>query len=559
VGRGILRAVRIRRLAVAIASAAVLAAAPSAHAADPNFCQLDPNPPEPSPRIVSGEVDGHPYNVLLPSDYATSDRRYPTLYLLPGRQYSEHSWLRKTDVAEFTKGFTGERAAIVVTPSMGVDNWALDYHDGSQDWERYAFERLIPHIDARFRTIADGAHRAVAGFSAGGAGATRWAAHRPDMFAATGGFSAPVPFVAPDEPYTGPGEVEPSPGAGSPGPPRGPAADPYANPKEGCNSGGNAIGSRVDNGWFFHGNDAASLAQNLRGLGVYISSGNGATCGPQDARDPVLLAPTEPGVRELTERFHAVLTAAGVEHTYDPLPCGVHNMVTAEAGLHAFWDVMVRSFGRRAPASFDYRSVFADSSAWGWTFRADAKRAPEFVEVRGASRDGLTLIGSGTETVVTPPLFEPGQSVSVEGAAPAVATADADGRITIAADLGPPATTAQFSPGGEERRWVARRIRFAERAASTTTTAATFPSGRPCSSRGTLTIRLKHPGRRERRRSLAVSVNGTRVIVRRTRRGLARKTVVLRNLPDGVLRIGVRVRTTRNRTLKATRTYPACK
>lgn len=539
------------RWGLLIATLAALLAATPAQAAD-RRCQLDPNPPAPSPRIVAGELEGHPYNVLLPADYASTDRRYPVLYLLPGRQYSEHSWLVKTDLAAFTADLTGERAAIVVTPSMGADGWALDYYDGSQDWERFAVERLIPHIDSRFRTIADGAHRAVAGFSAGAAGALRWAAHRPDLFAATGGFSAPVPLLTPDQPYTGPGDVRPSPGAGSPGPPRGPADDPYAPPKQGCNAGGDAIGTRAGNGWFFHGNDAASLAVNLRGLGVYFASGNGQPCGPQDARDPVILAWVEPEVRRMAGEFAKALTAARVEHVKDDLPCGLHNMVTAEQAIHNFWDVMVRSFGRRAPASFDYRSVFADSTAWGWTFRADPRRAPEFLEVRGASAAGLTLIGSGATTVVTPPLFAPGEVVAVEGALPAAARADAGGRLTLAADLGAPAGTPQFSAGGGERTWTARRIRFAPGV-------ALFPAERPCAAGGKLTIRLRHPGPRERRRTVAVSVNGRRVLVRRTRGAAARKTVVLRNLPAaGELRIGVRVRTTRNRTLKSARTYPNC-
>jgi S-formylglutathione hydrolase FrmB len=540
-------------VAAVVLVAALLATAAPAGAAD-RRCQLYPNPPAESPRIVSGELEGHPYNVLLPSDYATSGRRYPVLYLLPGRQYSEHAWLNVTDVAEFTKGFSGERAAIVVTPSMGADSWALDYYDGSQDWERFALERLIPHVDSRFRTVADGAHRAVGGFSAGGAGALRWAAHRPDLFAAVGGFSAPVSLVAPDEPYAGPGDVPPAPGAGSPSAPRGAVDDPYAEPREGCNSGGDAIGARANNGWFFHGNDAGSLALNLRGLGVYFSSGEGQPCGPEDARDPVLLAGTEPGVRAVNEELASALTAAGVEHTYDRFPCGTHNMVTAERGLHAFWGVMVRSFGRPAPRSFDYRSVFAEARAWGWTFRADPRRAPEFVEVRGASADGLTLVGSGTETVITPRVFEPGERVSVSGAAPATATADGEGRITIAADLGAPAETAQFSGG--ERRWTARRITFTR--PTLDSRAAAFPAFRPCSSEVPLTLRLKHPGRGERRALLAVSVNGRRVLVRRTKRALARKTVVLGDLPPGELTIGVRVRTTRNRVLKSRASYPAC-
>jgi hypothetical protein len=53
-------------------------------------------------------------------------------------------------------------------------------------------------------------------------------------------------------------------------------------------------------------------------------------------------------------------------------------------------------------------------------------------------------------------------------------------------------------------------------------------------------------------------VNGRRVLVRRTRGSAARKTAVLRNLPAGAFTIGVRVRTTRNRTLKANRAFPAC-
>jgi S-formylglutathione hydrolase FrmB len=544
----------MRGVGIAVALLAALVAAAPAGAAD-RFCNLDPNPPPPSPRIVAGDVEGNPYNVLLPAGYATSGRRYPVLYLLPGRQYSEHSWLVKTDLAEFTEGFTGDRAAIVVTPSMGVDNWAFDYRDGSQDWERYALERLIPHIDARFRTIADGAHRAVAGFSAGAGGATRWAAHRPDLFAATGGFSAPVPFVVPDQPYAGPGEVPPSEGAGSPGAPRGPADDPYAPPKQGCNSGGDALGNPAVDRWFIHGNDASSLAVNLRGMGVYIASGNGAPCGPQDARDPILLAGVEPGVRELARQFSAALSAAEVEHVNDELPCGLHNMIAAEQALHGFWEVMVRSFGRRPPARFDYRSLFGQAEAWGWTFRADPRRAPEFLEARGVTREGLTLIGSGHTTVVTPPLFEPGERVAVEGALPAQALADARGRLALAADLGPPATTPQFS--GEERRWTARRIRFTR--SLVVGGAAILPAERPCTGTGAITIRLRHPGTRERRRSLAVSVNGRRVLVRRTRRSLARKTVVLKGLPAaGELRVGVRVRTTRGRTLKASRTYPPC-
>lgn len=86
---------------------------------------------------------------------------------------------------------------------------------------------------------------------------------------------------------------------------------------------------------------------------------------------------------------------------------------------------------------------------WGWTFTADAARAPEFLDLhqvglrglvaRDAAPFGLTLTGSGATGVRTPPLFLPWQRVAVTGAggAPFVVRADARGAVSFSVDLGP--------------------------------------------------------------------------------------------------------------------------
>jgi S-formylglutathione hydrolase FrmB len=541
----------MRRLAGAFVCAlAVLCPAGPAHAAQ--SCQLDAAAPEASPRIVTSELDGVPFDVLLPPGYASSARRHPVLYLLHGRQYSEHTWLRKSDVEELTAE-TGDRAPIVVMPTAGSDAWYFDYFDRSQQWERYLFERLIPHVDRTYRTLAGGSQRAIAGFSTGGLSAAYLASAHPEAFAAVGSFSGLVHLTLPEPAYDGPGAVEAAEGTGEPGSPRGPSKSEYKTPVPGC-GGGDSLGDRSRDAWNWHAHNPTDLARNLRGLGVYAGAGNGATCGPDDASDPIVLAGAEPGILGMTEAYGAALTAAEVPHTLDRYPCGLHNMASASRALHRFWDLMLKSFGRAAPERFDFRSAGSEFEAWGWAFRADAKRAPEFLEVRGASADGLTLVGSGKTTLVTAGLFEPGQRVSVTGAAPASVEADADGRLTLAVDLGPPNATAQFSSGGGGRAVVARRVRFSPGGGSE----PTLPGGRDCSAGTRLKVRMPRLRARERRVSVAIAANGRRVFVRRGRAARRLKRVLLGDLPRGSLRLALRVKTTRGRILRSSRSYPAC-
>jgi S-formylglutathione hydrolase FrmB len=405
------------------------------------------------------------------------------LYLLHGAFYNENTWLRHTDLEQFTAPFAGERAAIVVMPDGGPMGFYADWHDGDQQWETYHLRRLVPYIDERFRTRPDRSQRAIAGFSLGGFGALHYAARHPDLFVAAGSFSGLTHLTFPEDPYQ-PAAPQPSRDAGAPGTPRDEApAQPYRPPTDegsGCGrQDGSAFGDRVDDATVWHAHNPTDIAPNLHPVSVYAAAGSGVACAVEDAAaEPSFAVGLEPGARRMTEAFVGALRAAGVDHVADLRDCGLHDQATAERSLHAFWPVMLRAFGRTAPAEFRFRTADPDASVWGWSFLADTRRAMEFLDVRDASAAGLTLTGSGSQTVVTAPFFRPRQRVTVGGAEPRVARAGEDGRLPVAVDLGRAHDRPQFQPGGAPPAFVTRRVTFAPRPALP-------PSYRPCGRAGT--------------------------------------------------------------------------
>jgi diacylglycerol O-acyltransferase / trehalose O-mycolyltransferase / mycolyltransferase Ag85 len=449
--------------AAAVAAIAALAAGAPQAAANPSSCAADA-PPKPSPRIVHTSLEGLDYNVLLPAGYTDSPtRRYPVLYLLHALQYNENTWLNLSDIEEFTAGFKGADAAIVVMPDGGPGGWYTNWPDGTEQWETYHLRHLIPAVDKRFRTIPGRGHRAVAGFSMGGYGALDYAARRPDLFVAAGGFSALAHNTVPEEPYAGNPASNPRTGAGSPGPRfRGRPAPPYRTPddaKSGCDNNGNQWGDRNDDAGAWHGHNPADLAGNLRGATVYVANGNGTPCSPEDLIDrPTFLEPGDAATLAMSREFAQAARAQGVDVTTDFYGCGVHTMRYGERDLHEFWPLMTKAFGSTRPARFSHRMVDPDFFVWGWKFRADPKRADEFLEIRKASRAGFTLTGSGTENVVTARYFTPGQRVAVTGALPALARAGKHGRLRLRVDLGPAHTDPQFTAAGDSHPSFVTRV-----------------------------------------------------------------------------------------------------
>ncbi|HEY5059646.1 MAG TPA: alpha/beta hydrolase-fold protein [Gaiellaceae bacterium] len=124
------------------------------------------------------------YEVYLPADYATGDRRYPVVYFLHG--------LPSTGTAYKTIGFVEtaldklDRQAILVVPQGAragePDPEYLD--QGADDgWDTAIAGELPRVVDARFRTIRSRDGRALVGVSAGGYGAMHLALEHLDEFA----------------------------------------------------------------------------------------------------------------------------------------------------------------------------------------------------------------------------------------------------------------------------------------------------------------------------------------------------------------------------------------
>jgi pimeloyl-ACP methyl ester carboxylesterase len=340
---------------------------------------------------------------------------------------------------------------IVVMPFGGAAGFYTDWADGSQGWDTYHTKTLVEHIDATYRTIADRAHRAVAGESMGGYGAAHYAARHPDLFAAVGSFTGAVDITDKGAPslalwsgVTGPY------GAGCAG-------------GDGTPAWGNPVTDEI--GW--HNHNPTDLAVNLGATSVYVGVANGVPCDAQDVERYPAIHPTfEPGLYDMNRNFDAALTAAGVAHTSEFLACGTHDFRYVNHYLHSFWPQMLAAFGSPAPAAFDYRAADPSFSVWDWTFAAEPARPAEFLDVADASCAGVGLTGSGPITVTTAPCFSDGDTVALAGATDDEATADDEGRITFTVDLGAAHTNQQYMPAARALEaaggyWTSRVVRFA--------------------------------------------------------------------------------------------------
>ncbi len=118
------------------------------------------------------------YLIYLPESYFTSDRYYPTVYLL--HQFNSDHTSYRTDHVDALLD-EGVKAGlfdemIVVIPNSSEESWWRG------DWEKMITEELIPLIDSNYRTIRDARFRFTVGCSMGGQGAASVALRNPDLF-----------------------------------------------------------------------------------------------------------------------------------------------------------------------------------------------------------------------------------------------------------------------------------------------------------------------------------------------------------------------------------------
>jgi diacylglycerol O-acyltransferase/trehalose O-mycolyltransferase len=364
-------------------------------------------------------------NVLLPENYKKSGRRYPVLYLLHGAGGDNRTYLDDYPL----EALVGAMPVIVVMPDgSGPDTSGVRRNGGYSDWfgveagqpgpafawETYHLRELVPFIDRTFPTIPRAAGRAIAGISMGGGGAMKYAAAYPGTFGYAGSFS---------------GEIYPEL----------PEAQAFQTPN--CKFGDPATEEVV-----WRDNDPTNLAGNLRGVRLFVRSGDG-TPGPLDSpTDPfgqVRLA-VEYGAGLMARAFLSAADRLGIPVDAEVYP-GSHSQPYWQREMPEFFAWLRTQFAHRIKVrrSFSVQSARPRFTAWDWTFGVH-RLVREFLYVRAAHGNRLLLTGSGKVDVTTPATFRPRQGYAVRiGRREIARRADRHGRLHLRLDLGPSHTHQQ--------------------------------------------------------------------------------------------------------------------
>jgi enterochelin esterase-like enzyme len=128
--------------------------------------------------------------VYLPPGYATSGRRYPTLYVLHGfdapLQAFETGRVPIRVLMDSLIAAGRARPMIVVVPDARNAYGGAFYTNSpvAGNWADFIARDLVAHVDRRYRTLPRAASRGIEGHSMGGFGALTLAARHPDVFGA---------------------------------------------------------------------------------------------------------------------------------------------------------------------------------------------------------------------------------------------------------------------------------------------------------------------------------------------------------------------------------------
>lgn len=490
--------------------------------------------------------------VFLPAGYNSEPaHRWPVTYYLHGTD---------GDSTRFNAWFgdlIGSYPSIVVSPDGGPSGYYSDWYNGGAGgppmYETYDIDQLTGLIDARFRTIASRAGRAVIGESMGGYGVTTYAARHPDVFAAASSMSG---FVDSNYP---PAIAIVSGGPLLQGAPPGSIYGDYATQQV-----------------RWRGHNPTDLAANLRDVDLQVRTAEGIPTTTIEGNDPssAVGCTEEGGIYQTNVSFEARLVALGIPHLYKDYGAGCHDTLNFRREFTESLPIFLRVFAspRPDPAIFDYSSIEPHFSVWGWRVDADPARALEFMHMQHAGRGGLTLVGSGKTSVTTPPFFPGLRAVDVvtQGRA-IVVRPDDQGRLHFTVDLGPAHANQQYTKAsqmageGTAGYFTTRAVAFAPHAGTaapnvitlgfTGSSLASPYAPAKCISKRRFTIHLLAAAGLRLRRTTA-TVNGHRVKVAGGSR--PRATIDLRGLRRGSFVVRIDAVTVTGQHLRRTVRFHTC-
>lgn len=138
------------------------------------------------------------YTIYFPKSYAVEQgRKYPILYLLHGMSDTDKAWFWRGHAGEVMDQLVASGEAvemIIVSPNAGGSfdegHWNGYFDMPGWKYETFFYTEFLPYIESTYRIIGDKAHRAVAGLSMGGGGATSYGQKHTELFSSVYAISA---------------------------------------------------------------------------------------------------------------------------------------------------------------------------------------------------------------------------------------------------------------------------------------------------------------------------------------------------------------------------------
>ncbi|WP_207507135.1 alpha/beta hydrolase [Telluribacter humicola] len=128
--------------------------------------------------------------VMTPSNYASSGKEFPVLYLLHGYSGNYADWVKK---APSILEAADQYQMIIVCPDGNYNSWYWDSPaDSKSKYETYVANELVKWVDSKYKTVKDRSGRGITGLSMGGHGALYLAMRHQDVFGAAGSMSGGV-------------------------------------------------------------------------------------------------------------------------------------------------------------------------------------------------------------------------------------------------------------------------------------------------------------------------------------------------------------------------------
>lgn len=159
----------------------------------------------PQSKVVTDSVfsevlnDYRQFNVYLPKSFDVQpSKQYPILYLLHGIGDTNHGWTHRGHIQDVMDQLTASGEVcemIIVTPCAGgsfsdTTAWQGYFNMPGWNYEDFFFKEFMPAVEKKYRVVSARSHRAIAGLSMGGGGATSYAQRHSELFCAVYAMSA---------------------------------------------------------------------------------------------------------------------------------------------------------------------------------------------------------------------------------------------------------------------------------------------------------------------------------------------------------------------------------